>query len=173
MPVQTWIEKIRPDGPNLKEIVWWVPSLHSHRSGPRGPIDLDSFLGKTNFSCVQDQNYCHLKMDWQKSVTKAPILGPKWRLPSLNGHNLDPRGPIDLNFFPMARPLSGLGDGHRNCPKSLFLAKVICVQSNYTKWYFRATFYKMTSLFCFHCYYLHCQDFGSSLLNPPRFAWVL
>ena len=66
------------------------------------------------------------------------ILRQILQLPSLNGHNLDPRGPIDLNSFPMARPLPGLGDGHRNCPKSLFLARVISVQSMDTKWYFWA-----------------------------------
>ena len=41
--VWTWIEEIQPEGSNLKVIVWRLPSLHGHSSGPRGPIDLDSF----------------------------------------------------------------------------------------------------------------------------------
>ena len=33
-----------------------------------------------------------------------------------------------------------IGDGHRNCPKSPFLARVTSVQISHTKWHFRATF---------------------------------
>ena len=84
-----------------------------------------------------------------KSVTKASNLGPNLWLPSLNGHNSDPRGEIDLNSFPMASPLPGLGDGHRKCPKSPFLARVISDQSIDTKWHFWVFFYKTASLFWF------------------------
>ena len=72
----------------------------------------------------------------------------------MNGHNLDPRGPIDLNSSLMARPLPGLGDGHRNCPKSPSLARVISFQSIDTKWHFRATFYETESLFWFSLFLL-------------------
>ena len=41
--VWTWIEEIWPEGSNLKEMVWKLPFLNSHSSGPWGPIDLDSF----------------------------------------------------------------------------------------------------------------------------------
>ena len=43
MRVWTWIEEIRPEGSNLKEMVWKLPFLNGHSSGPWGPIDLDSF----------------------------------------------------------------------------------------------------------------------------------
>ena len=39
----------------------------------------------------------------------------------------------------MIRALPGLGDGHRNCPKGPFLAKVTRVQSIDPKRHFRAT----------------------------------
>ena len=89
-----------------------------------------------------------------KSGTKAPILRQIWRWPSLNGHNSVPRGPIDLNSFPMDRPLPGLGDGHRKWPKSPFLARVISVQKIPTKWYFWAFFYETASLFWFSLFLL-------------------
>ena len=43
MGVWTWIKEIRPEGSNLKEMVWRLPFLHGHSSSPWGPIDLDSF----------------------------------------------------------------------------------------------------------------------------------
>ena len=43
MRVWTWIKEIRPEGSNLKEMVWKLPFLNGHSSGPWGPIDLDSF----------------------------------------------------------------------------------------------------------------------------------
>ena len=43
MRVWTWIEEIRPEGSKLKEMVWKLPFLNGHSSGPWGPIDLDSF----------------------------------------------------------------------------------------------------------------------------------
>ena len=89
-----------------------------------------------------------------KKCQLASILKQIWRVPSLNGHNLDPRGQIDLNSSLMARPLPGLGDGHRNCPKSPSLARVIIFQSIDTKWHFRATFYETVSLFWFSLFLL-------------------
>ena len=52
----------------------------------------------------------------------ALILRPL-PLPSLKGHNSAPWSLIDLNPFPRARPLPGLGDRHWKCSKSPFLAK--------------------------------------------------
>ena len=43
MSISAWIEEIWPEGSDLKEILWQLPSLHSHSSSHRGPIDLDSF----------------------------------------------------------------------------------------------------------------------------------
>ena len=43
MRVWTGIVEIWPEGSNLKEMVWRLPFLHSHSSGPWGTIDLDSF----------------------------------------------------------------------------------------------------------------------------------
>ena len=54
-------------------------------------------------------------------------------LPSLKGHNSAPWSLIDLNPFPRARPLPGLGARHWKCSKSPFLARVIRVQSNNKK----------------------------------------
>ena len=45
-----------------------------------------------------------------KSVRKASMLRQIWQLPSLNGHNSDPRSRIDLNPLLMARAIPGLGD---------------------------------------------------------------
>ena len=59
----------------------------------------------------------------------APILKQPLPLPSLNSHNSAPWSPNDLNSFPKARPLTGLGDRHWKCSKSPFLARVIRVQS--------------------------------------------
>ena len=52
MSVWTWIEKIRPKGSNLKEIVWQLLSLHGRSSGPRGPIDLDSFSRASTYQAL-------------------------------------------------------------------------------------------------------------------------
>ena len=52
------------------------------------------------------------------------------------------------------RALPGLGDGHRFCPKSAFLARIIRVQSIDTKGYFWAIFYKTASLFWFSLFLL-------------------
>ena len=75
-----------------------------------------------------------------KSLKKKPMLRQIYWLLSLNDLNSDPRGPINMNSFPMTSTLPRLGDGHTNCPKSPFLSRVISVQSSHTKWYFRATF---------------------------------
>ena len=101
-----------------------------------------------------------------KSVRKAPILRLIWQLPSLNSHNSDHRGTIDLNYFSMARPLPGLGDGHINCPKSPFLARVISVQSIDTKWYFWAFFYGTASLFWFSVVLLPLSGFWPFSFKP-------
>ena len=82
-------------------------------------------------------------------------------VPSLNSHNSDPRCPIVLNSFPMARPLLGLGDGHRNCP---FLARVISIQSIDMKWHFWAFILRnggINSGF-------HCQDVGPASLGGVK-----
>ena len=128
-----------------------LPSWHSHSSGPRGPIDLDSFcrasahhaLGARFFKYLRNlisNQRLPFENGFTKSVRKTSLLRQIWRWPSLNGHNSVPRGPIDLNSFPMDRPLPGLGDGHRKWPKSPFLARVISVQKIPTKWYFWAFF---------------------------------
>ena len=100
-----------------------------------------------------------------KSVRKAPILRQVWQLPSLNSHNSDPRGPIDLNYFSMPRPLPGLGDGHINCPQSPFLARVISVQSIDTKWFW-AFFYGTASLFWFSLVLLPLSGFWPFSFKP-------
>ena len=49
---------------------------------------------------------------------------------------MDPRGAIDLNSFIMARPLPGLGDGHRYCPNNTQKWAEI-VETHYQfNWYF-------------------------------------
>ena len=89
-------------------------------------------------------------------------------MPSLNSLNSDPIGAIDLNSFPMARTLPGLGDGQRNCPKSPILAGVINVQSIDTKWHLRATFYETLSLFWFSLFLLPLSRFLPFSFIPPR-----
>ena len=63
MSVWTWIEEIRPEGSNLKEIVWRLPSLHG------------TWCWAFNFlkNRIQDQSYGRLKMDSQK-VWEKPQL---------------------------------------------------------------------------------------------------
>ena len=70
--------------------------------GPQAPgvqLTWILFLGKYTQS-----SWCLwlFENEFTKSVRKAPILRQIRRLPSFNGHNSDPRGPIDLNYFPMA-----------------------------------------------------------------------
>ena len=77
-------------------------------------------------------------------------------LPSLKGHNSAPWSLIDLNPFPRARPLPGLGARHWKCSKSPFLARVIRVQSC-SKWYFGAIFDKTVLLFWFSLFLLPCR----------------
>ena len=100
-----------------------------------------------------------------KKCHKSPNFGT-----NLNGHNLDLRGPTDQNSFPMARPLPGLGDGHRKWPKSPFLARVISVQCIPTKWHFWAFFYEMASLFWFSLFLFPLSGFWPFSFKPPRAA---
>ena len=100
-----------------------------------------------------------------KKCHKSPNFGTN--LPSLNGHNSDPRGPIDLNSFLMVRPLQGLGDGCRNCPKNPFLTFKV-VTRNGT---FEPFFTKWHHYFGFHCFCFYYKDFGRFLLNFAQWAW--
>ena len=86
---------------------------------------MDSFSRASAYQLVlgAGPEFWLFKNGLTKSVRKAPILRQISCLPSLNGHNSDPRGPIDLNSFPMDRPLPGLGDGHRKWLKSPFCSQ--------------------------------------------------
>ena len=65
MRIWTWIEEIQPEGSNLKEMVWQLPSLHGHSSALRVQLTWIFFWGK----CIQS-SYGRLKMDWQKVSKK-------------------------------------------------------------------------------------------------------
>ena len=100
-----------------------------------------------------------------KSVRKAPILGPIWQLPSLNVHNLNPRGPIDLNFFSYGKTTSrAWWWPQKLSQKSISSQSYKSIQSIPTKWYSWAFFFtKRHHYFGFHCFCFHCQDSGRFL----------
>ena len=163
---------------NGSQILWQVPSLNDHSLDPRDAIVLDLVprasahqadearllnFWKISFQARVIHVWTWIEEIWPEGSNLEEIV---WQLPSLRGHSSGPRGPIDLNFsFSMARPLPGLGDGHRNWPKSPFLARVISVQSIPTKGVFWAFFMKRRHYVGFHCFCFHCQYFGHFLLK--------
>ena len=72
--------------------------------------------------------------------------------------------PIDLNSFPMARPLLGLADRHWKWSKSPFLARVIRVQSCHRK---------RVNAFISLCQYRASVYCIGLLLEPKIFKWDL
>ena len=111
--------------------------------------------------CFQD---C---IEYMAPADTAAHLIPHWDSPSLTDIYIPV---IYLNDFIMlkfvnicrsARPFPGLGDGHRNWPKSPFLARVISVQSIASKWHFWAFFTKLGHYFGFHCFFFHCQNLAN------------
>ena len=86
MRIWTWIEEIRPEGSNLKEIVWRLPSLHGHSSGPRGPIDLDSF---SRASAYQALGAGYLNF-WKIAFRTRVMAVWKWIHKKCEKRSLDP-----------------------------------------------------------------------------------
>ena len=150
--------EIRPKGSNLEEIVWWLPSLHGHSLGPRGPIDLYSFSSSWCWAFeflkkfISDQSYGCLKMDWQK-VSLKPQFWYK-----CDGYLLwtvitwTPEVQLTWILF--------LWQGR-------FQALVMGTEFKVLTWKDTSEplFEKLRQYFGFHCFCFPCQDFGRFLLN--------
>ena len=76
--------------------------------------------GRPNLMLAQVQVFCPGPGQDLRGTGPGFDLGPgpeldnwqKMHLPSFKNHNSAPRSLIDLNSFPMARPLPGLGARH-------------------------------------------------------------
>ena len=164
--IWTWIEEIRPEGSNLKENVWRLPSLHGHRSGRRGPIDLDSFSrasAKGHTKHLVLGFYIFEKLNsgpelWPfengltKSVRKAPILRQIWPEFFFYGKTTSRAW-----WWPQKLSQKSISSQSYN----------ISVQSIPTKWYFWAFFFETVSLFWFSLFLLSLSGFWLFSFKPP------